>query len=128
MLLPLLLLFLRLRREQPEAFRFEDPMFEKNYNMFQAYANSKLALLMFAEELQHRLTKEKSNVIVNSANPGKRGIITSSPAEDIEKFAWDCNVYRDTMPRPRANLSRVCDEGAKQRSTCICWTQSVLSD
>lgn len=45
-------------------------MFDDNYGMFQAYANSKLALLMFAEELQHRLDKEKSSVIINSANPG----------------------------------------------------------
>lgn len=47
-------------------------MFEKNYDMFKAYANSKLALLMFAEELQHRLDREKSKVIVNSANPGEQ--------------------------------------------------------
>lgn len=46
-------------------------MFENNYEMFKAYANSKLALLMFAEELQHRLDREKSKVIVNSANPGE---------------------------------------------------------
>lgn len=45
-------------------------MFDRDYNMFKAYANSKLALLMFAEELQHRLNREKSTVIVNSANPG----------------------------------------------------------
>lgn len=57
--------------QQPEAFRFEDPMFEKDYEMFKAYANSKLALLMFAEELQHRLDREKSKVIVNTANPGE---------------------------------------------------------
>ncbi len=56
--------------EQPEAFRFEDPMYDKGYGMFKAYANSKLALLMFAEELQHRLNREKSTVIVNTANPG----------------------------------------------------------
>ena len=55
---------------KPKAFRFEDPMFDKDYGMFKAYANSKLALLMFAEELQHRLDREKSKVIVNSANPG----------------------------------------------------------
>ena len=60
------------RGEQPEAFRFEDPMFDNNYGMFKAYANSKLALLMFAEELQDRLNREKSNVIVNTANPGVR--------------------------------------------------------
>ena len=47
-------------------------MFENNYEMFKAYANSKLALLMFAEELQHRLDREKSKVIVNSANPGEQ--------------------------------------------------------
>ena len=45
-------------------------MFEKGYGMFTAYANSKLALLMFAEELQHRLNREKSTVIVNTVNPG----------------------------------------------------------
>lgn len=45
-------------------------MFEKDYEMFKAYANSKLALLMFAEELQHRLDREKSKVIVNSVTPG----------------------------------------------------------
>lgn len=62
--------FACLRGTQPEAFRFEDPMFEKDYEMFKAYANSKLALLMFAEELQHRLDREKSKVIVNSVTPG----------------------------------------------------------
>lgn len=46
-------------------------MFDKDYSMWKAYANSKLALLMFAEELQHRLDREKSSVIVNSANPGE---------------------------------------------------------
>lgn len=58
-------------RTQPKAFRFEDPMFEKDYGMFKAYANSKLALLMFAEELQQRLIKDKSKVIINSVNPGQ---------------------------------------------------------
>lgn len=56
--------------KNPKAFRFEDPMFEKDYGVFQAYANSKLALLMFAEELQQRLIREKSKVIINSVNPG----------------------------------------------------------
>lgn len=46
-------------------------MFEKDYGVFKAYANSKLALLMFAEELQQRLDRENSTVIVNSANPGE---------------------------------------------------------
>eukprot|EP00903_Cladosiphon_okamuranus_P009260 g8836.t1 len=69
--------------KKPEAFRFEDPMFDKNYGMFQAYANSKLALLMFAEELQHRLNREKSNVIVNTANPG---IVMTEIARDMGWF------------------------------------------
>ncbi|CAN0104741.1 unnamed protein product [Hapterophycus canaliculatus] len=58
-------------------------MFEKNYSMFKAYANSKLALLMFAEELQHRLNREKSTVIVNSANPG---IVMTDISRDMGWF------------------------------------------
>lgn len=48
--------------------------------MFKAYANSKLALMMFAEELQQRLVKEKSKVIINSVNPGERISKMSKPA------------------------------------------------
>eukprot|EP00752_Nemacystus_decipiens_P016384 g14646.t1 len=68
---------------KPEAFRFEDPMFDNNYGMFKAYANSKLALLMFAEELQHRLNREKSSVIVNTANPG---IVITDISRDMGWF------------------------------------------
>ncbi|CAM9550304.1 unnamed protein product [Ectocarpus sp. 6 AP-2014] len=69
--------------KKPEAFRFEDPMFDRDYNMFKAYANSKLALLMFAEELQQRLNREKSTVIVNSANPG---IVLTGISRDMGWF------------------------------------------
>ncbi|CAN0278930.1 unnamed protein product [Ectocarpus sp. 12 AP-2014] len=69
--------------KKPEAFRFEDPMFDRDYNMFKAYANSKLALLMFAEELQQRLNREKSTVIVNSANPG---IVMTDISRDMGWF------------------------------------------
>jgi NAD(P)-dependent dehydrogenase (short-subunit alcohol dehydrogenase family) len=43
---------------------------EKSYSKWGAYSQSKLACLMFAYELQRRLTKAGSNVIALSAHPG----------------------------------------------------------
>ncbi|CAM9418498.1 unnamed protein product [Ectocarpus fasciculatus] len=83
--------------KKPEAFRFEDPMFDRDYNMFKAYANSKLALLMFAEELQHRLNREKSTVIVNSANPG---LVITDISRDM---GWFLRVGHEVF-KPFLNL------------------------
>lgn len=87
---------------QPAAFRFEDPMFEKGYGLFETYANSKLALMMFAEELQHRLNREKATVIVNSVNPGEtagawRRLHTASASVYPP---WACLVYRSSRVTP----------------------------
>jgi len=50
---------------------FDDLNWEKrSYKKMQAYADSKLANLYFSKELQKRLDKESSGVIVASAHPG----------------------------------------------------------
>ncbi|CAM9485708.1 unnamed protein product [Discosporangium mesarthrocarpum] len=53
-----------------KKFNFEDPMYEKGYSLFRSYSHSKLALLMYAQELQKRLFNEGCQVIVNSVSPG----------------------------------------------------------
>jgi NAD(P)-dependent dehydrogenase (short-subunit alcohol dehydrogenase family) len=49
---------------------FDDLNFEKSYNREQAYAQSKLANLLFAYELDRRLQANNINTIVTAAHPG----------------------------------------------------------
>ncbi len=49
---------------------FNDLNFEKSYNRDQAYAQSKLANLLFAYELDRRLKANHSKTIVTAAHPG----------------------------------------------------------
>lgn len=49
---------------------FDNLNAEKGYSKIGAYGQSKLACLMFAYELQDRLTKAGSNIIALSAHPG----------------------------------------------------------
>ena len=49
---------------------FDDLNFEKSYNRDQAYAQSKLANLLFAYELDRRLKTNNINTIVTVAHPG----------------------------------------------------------
>jgi len=52
------------------SFNFEDPHFENGYEMFKAYANSKLAQLLATKELQRKMDEEKSDITVVALNPG----------------------------------------------------------
>ncbi|MFZ3587710.1 SDR family oxidoreductase [Bacillus sp. DJP31] len=47
---------------------FEDPYFAKGYNVLKGYGQSKLANILFTNELANRLSK--TNVTVNSLHPG----------------------------------------------------------
>ncbi len=47
---------------------FEDLQLKKSFNMIKAYSQSKLANLLFAYELSHRLKNE--NITVNALHPG----------------------------------------------------------
>lgn len=50
--------------------QFKDLQFEKKYDAIKAYAQSKLACLIFAIELQRRLAKAGSSTISLAAHPG----------------------------------------------------------
>jgi len=52
------------------AIHFDDLNWEKSYNRFQAYSQSKLANLLFAYELDRKLKANKINMIVTAAHPG----------------------------------------------------------
>jgi NAD(P)-dependent dehydrogenase (short-subunit alcohol dehydrogenase family) len=51
-----------------EAIRFDDLQWERDYNRFRAYGQSKLANLLFTYELQRRL--QGTNTIAAAAHPG----------------------------------------------------------
>jgi len=52
------------------AIRFDDPQWERAYSPERAYAQSKLAMLMFALELQRRSHAGGWNLMSNAAHPG----------------------------------------------------------
>lgn len=57
-----------------KGFDVEDPGFERRrFRMAHAYSQSKLAVLMFALELQERLRAERSTVLSAAAHPGFTG-------------------------------------------------------
>ncbi len=53
-----------------KKYDFDDIMSEKNYNIWSNYSQSKLANILFTQELQERLDSKKSKVICNSVHPG----------------------------------------------------------
>lgn len=53
-----------------QRIQFEDLNFSKNYHPNNAYSHSKLALMLFAYELQRRVKKHNKNVQVQVCHPG----------------------------------------------------------
>ncbi len=49
---------------------FDDPQFEKSYSAMSAYGQSKLAVLMFARELDRRSREAGWGIVSNAAHPG----------------------------------------------------------
>ena len=54
---------------RPDIY-FDDLNFEKNYSWGRSYAQSKLANLLFAYELDRRLKANNINITVTAAHPG----------------------------------------------------------
>ncbi|WDF55598.1 oxidoreductase [Mucilaginibacter sp. KACC 22063] len=52
------------------AIHFDDLNWEKSYNRFQSYSQSKLANLLFAYELDRKLKANQLDMIVTAAHPG----------------------------------------------------------
>lgn len=55
---------------EPGKISFDDLQAERAYSPFRAYAQSKLAQLMFAQELQRRSDREGWGIMSNAAHPG----------------------------------------------------------
>lgn len=53
-----------------KRIQFEDMNFDKNYHANNVYSHSKLALMIFAYELQRRVKKDNKNVQVQICHPG----------------------------------------------------------
>ena len=81
---------------QAGGLDFDDPMGEKSYDGFKAYSRSKLANVLFTQELAERL--EGSGVTVNSLHPG---VVASGFARDGDAqgffgafFKWGARFLR----------------------------------
>ncbi len=78
---------------------FDDPQFEKNYSAMAAYGQSKLAVLMFARELERRSREAGWGIVSTAAHPGltmtnlqisgpSHGRDKPSPMERFYKASW----------------------------------------
>jgi NAD(P)-dependent dehydrogenase (short-subunit alcohol dehydrogenase family) len=78
---------------------FDDPQFEKSYSPMSAYGQSKLAVLMFARELDRRSREAGWGILANAAHPGltKTNLQISGPShgrarpstmEQLYKLSW----------------------------------------
>ena len=72
---------------QSGRIHFDDPQFEKSYSPMQAYGQSKLAVLMFARELDSRSRDAGWGIVSNAAHPGltKTNLQISGPSHGRAK-------------------------------------------
>ncbi|OIN79487.1 SDR family oxidoreductase [Mycobacterium malmoense] len=75
---------------------FDDPQFEKSYAPMAAYGQSKLAVLMFALELDRRSRAAGWGIMSNAAHPGltKTNLQIAGPSHGREKPALMERLYR----------------------------------
>ncbi|PAY18955.1 oxidoreductase [Rhodopirellula sp. SM50] len=72
-----------------KKIQFEDLNFDENYTAWNAYAQSKLAQMMFAYELQRRVGAAGKNVTVQVCHPGaSRTNLLQDTASTFNKMAW----------------------------------------
>jgi NAD(P)-dependent dehydrogenase (short-subunit alcohol dehydrogenase family) len=88
-----------LAARQSGKIHFDDLQFEKSYTPMQAYGQSKLAVLMFARELDRRSREAGWGIVSNAAHPGltKTNLQISGPShgrarpalmEQLYKLSW----------------------------------------
>ena len=72
---------------QSGKIHFDDPQFEKSYAAMSAYGQSKLAVLMFARELDRRSRAAGWGIVSNTAHPGltKTNLQISGPSRGTRK-------------------------------------------
>lgn len=69
--------------------QFDDLNFDKNYTAWNSYAQSKLAQMMFAYELQRRVKAADKNVQVQVCHPGaSRTNLLQDTASTFNKIVW----------------------------------------
>ena len=118
-----------------KKIQFEDLNFDKDYSAWNAYAQSKLAQMMFAYELQRRVAAAGKNVTVQVCHPGAsrtsliRGtasftmramaVLLSPLAQSAEKGSWPevmCATEKDVGseklygPTKRSEMVGAIDE------------------
>ncbi|TWU39548.1 SDR family oxidoreductase [Novipirellula artificiosorum] len=72
-----------------KRIQFEDLNFDKNYTAWNSYAQSKLAQMMFAYELQRRVEAAGKNVTVQVCHPGaSRTNLLKDTASTFNKILW----------------------------------------
>ncbi|QDV82123.1 SDR family oxidoreductase [Planctomycetes bacterium TBK1r] len=72
-----------------KRIQFEDLNFDKNYTAWNSYAQSKLAQMMFAYELQRRVESAGKNVTVQVCHPGaSRTNLLKDTASTFNKIVW----------------------------------------
>ena len=72
-----------------KKIQFEDLNFDKNYTAWNSYAQSKLAQMMFAYELQRRIQAAGKSVQVQVCHPGaSRTNLLKDTASRFNKIVW----------------------------------------
>src|SRR5689334_24134331 len=85
-----------LAARQSGKIHFDDPQFEKSYAAMSAYGQSKLAVLMFALELDRRSRAAGWGIMSNAAHPGltKTNLQIAGPSHGREKPALMERLYK----------------------------------
>jgi NAD(P)-dependent dehydrogenase (short-subunit alcohol dehydrogenase family) len=74
--------------------RFDDLMGERRYGKWRAYAQSKLANLLFTYELQRRLEAQQAGPIAAACHPGYAATNLQFVAARMEESSWKERVMR----------------------------------
>jgi NAD(P)-dependent dehydrogenase (short-subunit alcohol dehydrogenase family) len=101
-----------LAARQSGRIHFDDLQFEKSYSAMQAYGQSKLAVLMFARELDRRSREAGWGVVSTAAHPGltKTNLQISGPSHGRTKPSLMQRLYT-TSWRLAPFLWQEIDEG-----------------
>jgi NAD(P)-dependent dehydrogenase (short-subunit alcohol dehydrogenase family) len=101
-----------LAARQSGKIHFDDPQFEKSYKAMSAYGQSKLAVLMFALELDKRSRAGGWGIVSNAAHPGltKTNLQIAGPSHGREKPALMERLYKSSW-RLAPFLWQEIDEG-----------------
>jgi NAD(P)-dependent dehydrogenase (short-subunit alcohol dehydrogenase family) len=85
-----------LAARQSGKIHFDDPQFEKSYAPMSAYGQSKLAVLMFARELDKRSRAAGWGIVSNAAHPGltKTNLQIAGPSHGRERPALMERLYK----------------------------------